>query len=253
MSDEFTVRCGNCGADVPVGAGGDFLRCPFCSAALYVGGVSGVRRLAAVPVLEPGEVSAVLARRMRELEVPARPRVESSELIYLPFYRVERAGGGRPRLVAAAGLGVEDLEEIVDLGRELESYDPELERRGRVLEPELPVEDVLEAFGEGDEPPALSLIHAPLWRVRYRAGERDYEAIIDAVGGRAAAESWPPSTSNRKDRLLGLVALGAFAAFAIETAIAPSWWVALLAWGATAAAVYAIAIRAFARLEEPGS
>ena len=253
----FAVRCGNCSADVPVETVGDYTRCPFCEAALYVGAADGVRHLAAVATIGTGEVAATLARRLDEREMEGRVSVERSTLVYVPVYRIERSGDARPTLVTAAGVDVPDLEDLLDLDRQLEPYDSSIAERGEVIEPEMPVEDVLEAFLDGPagdgEAPRLSLVHAPIHRVRYRLGDRGYDVAIDAVSGKASAQRWPPTSQGRKDRVLGAIAAGSFVAFAVETLAVPSLWCALLAYAGTALLAYSIAVLALSGLEKERS
>jgi len=245
----LTVRCGNCGADVPVESLADFTACGHCQTALYIGLIEGIVHLTARAAIAPGAVPGLLAGRLADLEISGKPAEIEAELVHVPFWRVP-GPGGVPRLVAAASPGASGLDGImVSGGGELMPFDPVFAERGPVLEPEVALEDVLAGGDGADADFRPALVHVPIHRLTYNLGGREWRAAVEAISGRVEADEWPPSSHRRKNRLLGAIAVGAFFAFMAEVALLPEWWMVLLAYAATAAATHAVSLRAMARLE----
>lgn len=248
----LAVRCGNCGADVPVESLADFTACDHCGTALYIGLAEGIVHLAARAAVEPRAVPGLLARRLAEQEIAGKPAELAVETVLVPYWRVPGPDGG-PRFVAAAFSGASGLDGIpAPGGAEFVAFDPAVSAGGPVIAPEVAIEDVLAAAGQGAGVPEgfrTALVHVPIHHVTYGLGGRRWRAAVEAVSGRVEADEWPPSSFRRRNRLLGAIALGAFCAFLAEAVLLPDWWVLLPAFAATAAVTRAVALRAMTRLE----
>ncbi len=243
----LAVRCGNCGADVPVESLADFTACGHCQTALYIGLAEGIVHLVARAAIAPGAVQGLLARRLADLEIAGRPTEIAAELIHVPYWRIP-GPDGNPLLLAAAFPGACGLNGIASPGgAELVAFDPAMSGSGSVLEPEVALEDAMTAGAPDGFRTAL--VHVPVHRVSYALGGRHFRAAIEAVSGRVEADEWPPSSFRRRDRLLGAVALAAFALFLAEAVLLPSWWMLLLGYAGTAGITWIVSMRAMARLE----
>jgi len=247
----LAVRCGNCGADVPLESLSDFAACGHCGTALYIGRAEGFAHLMARPVADRSAVPGLLARKLADMEIAGSPAEVESTLVHVPYWRVP-GRGGVPRLVAAACPGASGLDEIAAPGGgELAAFDAGLVGGGAVLDPEVALDDVSSVSGEGDPGQAdtrPALVHVPIHRVSYRLGGREYRAAIEAISGAVEADEWPPASHRRKNRLLGAIGLAAFLAFLLEAALMPNWWSLLIAYAVTAVLVHAVAMRSMARL-----
>jgi hypothetical protein len=224
------IACTNCGGAVPIREDDAFASCPFCGAALALEPGGAVPCLYMPAHVPESELALHLGRALAQVDVAGTPVVVSAALEHFPFWRLAH-GVGRVRLHAAKDPPVEDLAEIPPLGGEALVLTPEISARLRIEAPEIRLHRPLEG---------AALVHVPFYRVAYRLAGSSCDAFVEAIDGGAYADAWPSSRRTAKTTFFAAFAAIGFTAFTAE-ALALPVGATLLAFGATAALLYAVA------------
>ena len=241
----MNIKCTQCGAKVPIEKDSDFIRCPYCETALYVDTERTVKHHYMAAQAQTKDLGPMVARKLSYLEVVDPVTVGKWSFFYFPFWRVDTSLGGSV-VIAAATPPCEDMLQISMPAGDLKLFAPELAAEHEVTEPEMLLDDALiEAQKILDNPAvkftAASLIHLPMYRVEYRCQNQDFVAVVDAITGDAFADEWPAMPQKQKDRMLGGIALAAFALFFLEAAFLPWTWAIIPAYALTGAGIYYLA------------
>jgi hypothetical protein len=177
--------CPQCGAVLPEAAG--FSECDFCGAALHLGAPRGVGHEILRPQIARAEVDVHLERWLRSRDTLGRATVREARLAYLPFWD-EPGRDPAPAAELAEPLPLPPAEAL--------PFTAELAGDAEVVEARVPLASVL--FDAAKPAPAgTRLVHVPFWRVAYRVGARDHDALVEAVSGRVVPLTFPAAAGER--------------------------------------------------------
>ncbi len=195
------IRCTQCGAAVEVAPDVRLLACPHCDTALVVDGSQVLFREAMRPTVDPAEAPAHLRRFLAGTRTVAgldrEARIGEPEMVWFPFwaFTVAGEGGEQVELMPAAPSSLQGLQGLELPAGSTQKMTPELERFGRIVEPEVPVETArtwLEERHGGEAPVRRTVLyHLPLYQLTYTWRGRDYRAAVDAVTGRVFPAEYP--------------------------------------------------------------
>ncbi len=195
------IRCTQCGAAVEVAPDVRLLACPYCETALVVDGSRVLFREALRPTVSAAEAPAHLRRFLAGTRTVAgldrEAQIGDPEMVWFPFWAFTVAGGGgeQVELMPAAPSSLQGLQGLELPAGSTQKMTPELERLGKIVEPEIPVETARTWLAErhGGEAPVRRtvLYHLPLYRMTYAWRGRDYRAAVDAVTGRVFPAEYP--------------------------------------------------------------
>jgi len=241
------IKCTQCGGDVPIEEDAGFIRCPYCETALYVDTDRTVLHYYMAAQAAAQDIGPTIQRKLSYMEINDPVAVQSSRILYFPFWRMDTTIGGSVTLPAAAPP-MEDLESLKSPAGDLKLYTKKLGEEFPVVEPEVLLEDALVKAQKSLESEAVkfksaSLMHLPLYEVEYTCQKGQYRAIVEAVSGEVFADNWPAAPQKQKDRVLGWIAALAFVLFLLESALIPWFWVMVPAYVATGAGIYFLARR----------
>ena len=195
------IRCTQCGAAVEVAPDVRLLACPYCETALVVDGSQVLFREAMRPTVDSAEAPAHLRRFLAGTKTVAgldrEARIGQPEMVWFPFWAFTVAGGSgeQVELMPAAPSSLQGLQGLALPAGATRKMTPELERFGRIVEPEIPVETARTWLGErhGGEVPVRRtvLYHLPLHLFTYSWKGAEYRAAVDAVTGRVFPANYP--------------------------------------------------------------
>lgn len=192
------LACPQCGGENPLPSGQRLLVCAFCDAALYVDR-SGLVSHYRVPRLLDGDKAASALRRWMAgnetvKDLDRKATLEAVEALSFPMwlFRVAGAGGEEVRVEPAAPTPIPQLAELKVPAGKLEPY-LRPEEGAEVTAATVPLATAQRWLGEGAAARVreTALVHLPLWRCRYRYGERSYTALVDASTGAVFASVFP--------------------------------------------------------------
>lgn len=246
------IKCTQCGGDVPIEEDAGFIRCPFCETALYVETDRTVLHYYMSVQVAVDDIGLTIARKLSYMEIKDPVAVQSSSVIYFPFWRLDTLMGGA-LTVPAATTPIEDLDVLKSPAGDLKLYSKKLEEDFPVVEPEVLLENALvegqKIIGsESAKFRSASLVHLPLHEVEYICQGREYRVFVEAISGEVFGDSWPAAPQKQKDRALGRIAALAFGLFLVESALIPWFWVLLPAYAATGYGVYFLARRTLRKM-----
>jgi hypothetical protein len=213
VSAPVDPACPACGAEVHAAPGARFT-CPGCGAELLRPPGEAALERAVAPALDAEQARAAFRRLFHnDGEPEAEPDAIGVELYFVPFYELTGtiagvAPDGRAvhRWAQASLLAVEDRDDLgpaaIDPGRAADARTLEagpgaghrLSPATQVLLPEAERDEALAILGEqarmpadGDDPVLvdrrLTLLHYPVYRLRYSARGLVYQATVDGITG----------------------------------------------------------------------
>jgi len=223
------ARCGNCGAEIPLGPAGGLVRCEFCKSSLYVEASGTVRHFVYRPAVEPSEVEGHVNRWLFHRRRDEGARVASVRMVHYPFWRIER--GARVDLVPACASPEGPLDEIESPAGELAAVRPGEVDQETLVPAASPPPDSGSSGGAW-------LIHVPVYHASYRLAGRDDVVLVEATSGRVIASTMPAGTLGGASRRDSAVLLGAAAALVLVGGLVPWGWAALAGWAAVCAGAF---------------
>jgi DNA-directed RNA polymerase subunit RPC12/RpoP len=233
------IKCTNCGADAHISTGRDFIQCPYCETALFVDIKQGISHYYFKTDMNDDDLEPVLRRRLIQAEILEEATITKSRLQYHPFWQFTNPAG-KKEVFCAAHPPAEDIDDISAPAGQSEFYPEDLAKRNHVVSPEILYEEAVARIELELTPKELGLclVHLPLFKVEYTCKEKQYTAWIGGVrGGEVFADDWPPNSEKKKDKILGIVAAAAFAAFFFEALVLPLWAI-IPTYAVTAVAVF---------------
>jgi hypothetical protein len=225
------IKCTQCGAGVEINEEGGFLTCPFCDSRLYVESDQTVRHFYLKPEIKSEELGPIIARELFQRELKGDVAVIEHKAGFIPFWLVRLKE--RQLQFPAAELSNAELQDFkIPVGK-LVPYDEEVGAKFNIEMPQLSLDDLkkrpaveqLEKQIEGTD-----LIHVPFYRVKYKYGNGEFRAMMDAGQGNLYAEKLPRGLSKEKDRFFLMLFAALSVIFTVEAFLIPGFWLTVLAF-----------------------
>jgi len=188
----------------------------------------------------PADIPPLLRHWCDAQGLPAPSDTSRPLLVYQPFWRF--ASPGRPRLVPAwsaleacwTDLPTPDAEQVI--------FDPSVVGTARLVEPSVAeVAARNHVYGEGATSASVGdLVHVPFYEVQATIGTGRLAVNVEACSGRVYPERVPPgvrASSPPKATMLTTGILSFLVVF-LEAVLIPPFWLAGVAVGLTALALY---------------
>lgn len=197
---ETQILCYQCAAVLPVEQGTQFATCEFCGTTNFVDKSGAVLHYAVRMTVPEKDAVAALRRWMggndtvKGLDVKAQ--IEPPLFQRFPMWMVRTTQNGKEKVILepAAALSVIELTDLTIPASDLEPYDHTLD--GEAITPTVPYETVKRWLAENHNVSAgaikeASLVHLPLYQLKYTFEERPYTAVVDAATGKVFANIYP--------------------------------------------------------------
>ena len=234
------LPCPQCGGEIQLQETTGFLGCPFCGTSLVLD-LTGVRlHMLYRPRHGPADIPPLLRLWCDAQGVPAPSDISTPHLVYQPFWRF--ASQGRPRLFPAwpalearwTDLPTPDAEQVI--------FDPSIVGTARLVEPTVAeVAARNRIYGEGAVPAAAGdLVHVPFYEVQATVGSGRLAVNVEACSGRVYPERMPPGVRGSSAHQATTLTTGivSFLVVFLEAMLIPPPWLAVVAVGLTALALY---------------
>lgn len=201
---ETILTCTQCGGELHPDEGQVFLTCPFCSSAVYVDKSRVVFHWYLAPTLDQEKALAALRRWMagsqtvKDLDQKASIGEVSFEYFPVWFFKERIAGGEVTQVVPAAATAISELRSLNLPAGDLRKYTQEIEAQAHA--PSVPLQTAiawrssipsLNKPGVSSQVLEQSLVHLPLYTVKYNFGGRTYTALVEAATGGVFANLFP--------------------------------------------------------------
>lgn len=241
---ESRISCPQCGARLDPPEGSQLLVCSFCDARLWFDRTAVVSHYRLPALLDESAAHAALRRWMagdRTVKgLDQRARLLGPELIWFPFWLFRGTGesGERVVLEPAAPTPVAEIADLALPPGGLEPFTGTPEE-GRTIEAAVPVETARRWLAQCgmDRAASTALVHAPLWRMRYHFGDREWQTLVDGASGEVFAAVYP----EKRSAPFWLVAVVAAVLFFVEGAAIGSPLLRALAYLVTAVPLVIVA------------
>lgn len=193
------VRCGLCGGENTVNPGQEMLACSYCGSALAVEKEAGPEHLILAHTRDDGAAESVLRSFLLERN-RRRPVVAGIDFSYVPYATIE-TDAGETSVAAACASGAPPGGVPYPPAGEYRFFDESNPPAGGIL----PADRV--------EAGAIRIVHLPVYRIRYAAGDWKGSAAVVGESWQTIAAVLPPERP--RALRLGLLAAAAalFAAY----------------------------------------
>lgn len=203
MSDvtpQDTLNCTQCGGELHPDEGQIFLTCPYCSSTVYVDKSQVVFHWYLASTLDEGKAQSSLARWMggnqTVKDLDRKSRLVETGFEYFPiwYFKRRRDNGGEEILIEpAAATSVSELRSLNLPAGDLRKYDPSLDKQAH--DPTVPLSTALNWLQERgiakEEISEQSLVHLPLYTIKYTYNGNTYTAVVEAGTGGVFANIYP--------------------------------------------------------------
>lgn len=194
------LLCRQCAAPLTVEQGAAIATCEYCGTVNYLDKSEAVLHYTVRPTLGDEQATAVLRRWMagnetaKGLDKAAQITSQRYELFPMWLARSGRGGDERVHLTPAAAVSVIELQELTIPASDLEPYDSSLDPAA--VKPTVPL-TALKRWLAGTKGVSagdireISLVHVPLYEIKYSFEGESYTALVDAASGRVFAAIFP--------------------------------------------------------------
>lgn len=194
------ILCRQCSAPLPIEQGTQFVICEYCGTTNHVDKGRTVFHYAIRSTIHEEEATAALRRWMagnetiKGLDREAQIKAPVFQLFPMWLVRVSQDGQEVIHLEPAAALSVSELKHVTIPASDLEPYDHTMDPDA--VEATVPYKAML-GWLQGEhnvkEPDIseLSLVHIPIYIIKYTHKDRQYTAVVDAATGRVFANIFP--------------------------------------------------------------
>ncbi len=194
------LSCTQCGGELHPDEGQIFLTCPFCNSTVYVDKSRVVFHWYVAPTLDEAKARASLARWMSGnqtvKDLDRKSSIVETSFAYFPmwYFKVRRPEGGEEiRMLPAAATAVSEIAHLYLPAGDLRKYESELD--AQALTPTVPLQTALQWMESGGGASAnileQSLVHIPLFTIKYSYQGRLYTALVEAATGGVFANIFP--------------------------------------------------------------
>ncbi|MFN2190029.1 MAG: hypothetical protein ACK2T3_14790 [Candidatus Promineifilaceae bacterium] len=212
------ILCRQCSAPLPIEQGTQLTTCEYCGTTNYVDRARTVLHFVVRTTVRENDAIAALRRWMagnqtvKDLDKKAEIRGIYFQLFPMWFARVTRQGKEQIVLEPAAALSVSELKNASIPAADLEPYDFVYDEDA--VKATVPYDALLQWLADNhgvraQEVGEVSLVHLPIYQIKYTFGDREYTAVVDAATSEVFANIFPSKWE------VPYVAIGAasFAAF----------------------------------------
>lgn len=194
------LTCTQCGAELHPDEGQIFLTCPFCDSTVYVDKSRVVFHWYVAPTLDEAKARASLARWMSGnqtvKDLDRKSSIVEVSFTYFPmwYFKIRHSRSGEEiRMLPAAATAVSEIGHLNLPAGDLRRYESELDAQAQT--PTVPLQTALQWMGNGDDASAnileQSLVHIPLFTIKYSYQGRLYTALVEAATGGVFANIYP--------------------------------------------------------------
>ena len=194
------ILCRQCSAPLPVEQGTQFVICEYCGTTNHVDKGRTVLHYAVNSTISEEEAEAALRRWMAGNDtvkgLDRQARIGKPTFQHFPMWlvRVSRDGQETIYLEPAAALSVSELKHVTIPASDLEPYDHTMDPDA--VEATVPYKAMLGWLGgehrvKEKDISELSLVHIPIYIIKYTFKDRQYTALVDAAAGRVFANIFP--------------------------------------------------------------
>jgi len=194
------LLCRQCSAPLPVEQGTNLTICEYCGTTNYVDKGRTVLHFVVRTTVRENDALAALRRWMagnktvKGLDKKAKIERIQFQLFPMWFVRVSRNGKEQVILEPAAALSVSELKHTKIPAADLEPYDINFDEDA--VTATVPYDALLHwlndnyALAETDIS-EISLVHLPIYQVKYSLDDRHYTAVVDAATSEVFANIYP--------------------------------------------------------------
>ena len=214
---EDVLTCTQCGGELHPDEGQIFLTCPFCSSTVYLDKARVVFHWYLAPTLDEAKARGALSRWMAGnqtvKDLDRKARVTEVTFQFFPmWYFKQRLANGREEVALMPGAATA-VSEIVHLrlpAGDLRKYNQDADPQA--VPPTVPLEAALSWLVEGQQGSASeiieqSLVHIPLFIVKYTYQGNSYTALVEGATGEVIANIYPAKAEAPYLAVGGLAAL----------------------------------------------
>jgi len=195
------INCTQCGGEIEVGEGEFFLRCPYCSTAIYVDKKKVVFHYVLGSTLSMDDARKSLKRWMAGTEtvkgLEEKARTVQEEFFYFPiwYFKVKKGGEEKVFTQLAASTPIVDLKEIQIPAGDLKLYDPDKYVGQTLKDPEViytaAVEWLAKAGAAPEDVVETALVHVPVFHIKYEYEGQTYGSIVEGSSGEVHSSIYP--------------------------------------------------------------
>jgi hypothetical protein len=198
---ENVLTCTQCGGELHPDEGQIFLTCPFCNSTVYLDKARVVFHWYLAPTLDEAKARGALSRWMAGnqtvKDLDRKARVTEVTFQFFPmWYFKQRLANGREEVALMPGAATA-VSEIVHLrlpAGDLRKYNQEVDLQA--VPPTVPLKAALSWLSAGQPGPAdeiieQSLVHIPLFIIKYTYQGRLYTALVEGATGEVIANIFP--------------------------------------------------------------
>lgn len=194
------ILCQQCAAPLPIEQGVQYVTCQFCGATNFVDKRRSVFHYVVRDTVRPNDALAALRRWMggnqtvKNLDKKATIGQSLFQLFPMWLVRVRQDGKETVYLEPAAAISVSEIKHLSIPAADLEPYDHALD--DAAVAPTVPYEMMQKWLrdNEGIAAGAIheaSLVHLPLYLIKYSYKGEEYTAIVDAATSQVFANIYP--------------------------------------------------------------
>ncbi len=195
------IKCTQCGGEIEVGEGEVFLRCPFCSTAIYVDKKKVVFHYVLGSTLSMEDARKSLKRWMAGTEtvkgLDEKARMVQEEFFYFPiwYFKVRKDGEEKVFTQLAASTPIVDLKDIQIPAGDLKFFDPSKYEGQTLKEPEVIYTAAVEWLAKAGVAPEnvieTALVHVPIFHMKYEYAGQTYASVVEGSSGKVLSSIYP--------------------------------------------------------------
>lgn len=194
------LSCSQCGGELHPDEGQIFLTCPYCSSTVFIDKSRVVFHWYVAPTLDRDQALGALRRWMTGSQtvkdLDEKSRVIEVTFQYFPMWHFKfrrKDGSEEIHLTPAAATAISEIGKLILPAGDLRKYTPEIEPQSQA--PSVPLTAAQRwAAGEMQAGEAIiesSLVHIPVFQVKYNYKGSTYSALIEAATGEVFANLFP--------------------------------------------------------------
>ena len=209
-----SLNCTQCGGELHPDEGQVFLVCPFCGATVYLDKSRVVFHWYVAPTLNESEARGALFRWMSGnqtvKDLDKKSQLSGMTFRFFPLWYIRWLAGGHEAvgLQPAAATSVSELTHLNLPAGDLRKYEERLDAQSDP--PTVPLQAALDWFRQKNaqgEVREMSLVHVPIYLMKYQYGGKTFIAVVDGANGTVMANIYPAKAEIPYQLVGGVAAL----------------------------------------------